>query len=250
MHQSEAILARQQPSVTSKTTPSRFRRTAESSEINEEDPKELRYRWSCGGWFEATGIYSLFEAVSNCLNSTDDSMTGNKNQALSELLDGNEESCSPHALTPKNGSFDDRTAKAVYEEHLGRLKAEAEAEESSRRLAVAQTQLTEYSLQKSEDVVDLEKEADALDTCFKQLISNAGDPEVMKKMTEQMETLRVKIKDISGEAKAFAMQQKADLQRSQGVITQISALPKDDGEEGSDQLEELTTDMDTDPVRI
>ena len=230
-----------------KTTPSSSERAAVNPQQSCDANKEHRYRWSCGGWFEASGIYTLFEAVSNCLNSTY-SMNGKKNHALSELLDGNDDSTSPLTANGivENGNLDDRTAKAVYEEHLGRLKAEAEAEDSSRRLAVAQTQLTEYSLQKSEDVAELETEAETMAQLFGQFGSNVSDPALLKKLSEQMETLKAKIREISGEARAFAMQQKADLQRSQGVITQISALPADETE--SDQLEELSSDMDTSPV--
>lgn len=191
-------------------------------------------------------------------------MTPNRNHALSELLDGNEGSSSTLELKNgvENGNCDEQTAKAVYEEHLGRLKAEAVAEDCSRRLAVAQTQLTEYSLQKSEDVAELEKEADVMESLFRQLCQSAGDSESMQELSAHMETLKMRIRDISGEAKAFALQQKADLQRSQGVITQvghahtplrkmpnqISALPNNSTEGESEQLEELTSDMDTSPV--
>eukprot|EP00210_Caulerpa_lentillifera_P005855 g5599.t1 len=181
-------------------------------------------------------------------------MTGSNKQELSRLLD---EDDSSRRLTfngdtstdnlLENGRHNEHVEQAIYEEHAARVKAEAEAEESSKKLAVAQTQLTEYSLQKSSDVDALEKETDLLNQLFIQITnSNNFDTELMSQLKEQMDSIRTRIADISGEAKAFAMQQKADLQQSQGVITQISALPKSSPNgEDSELVEELSSDMDT-----
>jgi len=171
-------------------------------------------------------------------------MNGSKNQALSRLLDGTETAV--HSIDRENGELDEQAAKAVYKEHLARLKAEAEAEETSKRLAVAQTQLAEYSMQKSDDVEQLEQQAVVLEELFNELKGSWSDSSLVDKLSAQMNTLVAKIEEISGEAKAFALQQKEDLQKSQGIITQISALPKDRSD--SDPLEELSTDMDTDQV--
>lgn len=181
-------------------------------------------------------------------------MTGSKHNALADLLDEEDSRRYPingdssTDVLRENGRHEEDAERAIYEEHNARVKAEAEAEESSRKLAVAQTQLTEYSLQKSEDVEDLEKDADLMETLLTQMLeAQNSDNEVFEKMKAQMQTLKTKIKDISGEAKAFAMQQKADLQQSQGVITQISALPNSamNGED-SESLEELSSPMETD----
>lgn len=150
-------------------------------------------------------------------------MTGKTNNALSELLDGNEGCNSP--LDSKNGAENgslDEAKRMVYEEHLGRLKAEAEAEESSRKLAVAQTHLTEYAVQKSEDVTQLEKEMESMELLFGQLASSS-DETLVDKLRSQINILKAKVTEISGEAKAFAMQQKSDLQNSKGIVSQVRA---------------------------
>lgn len=101
-------------------------------------------------------------------------------------------------------------------EHMARLKAEGEAQNSSRMLAVAQEQLAEYAAQKEADAAQLLEEAQELEALINRTMqgeaaesSGVGADEVVA----QLQKLQSRLLEADREAKAFSAMQRADIER-------------------------------------
>ncbi|KAG2439554.1 hypothetical protein HXX76_004907 [Chlamydomonas incerta] len=106
----------------------------------------------------------------------------------------------------------DPGAPTAYEDHVARLKAEAEAQDAQNRLRVAQEQLAEYAAQKEADANDLLKEAEKLQHALRQLLEQPGSTAgELQQVAQLFNTLREKVVDAVTEARAFAAQQQNDL---------------------------------------
>ncbi|PNW82263.1 hypothetical protein CHLRE_06g278154v5 [Chlamydomonas reinhardtii] len=100
----------------------------------------------------------------------------------------------------------------AYEDHVARLKAEAEAQDAQNRLRVAQEQLAEYAVQKEADANDLLQEADKLKEALRQLLEQPGSTAgELQQVAQLYNALREKVVDAVTEARAFAAQQQSDL---------------------------------------
>lgn len=162
-----------------------------------------------------TGLLtSLFKAVTFCVNPT---MTAERNVALSHVLDNDPEvaTVTTSASEPDVNGTSSSGSTALYEEHLARVRAEAEAQDKSDRLRVAQEQLAEYAEQKEKDAEGLFENAQSVEQSLhqfsEQLQSKGLDASTI---LQQMQQLKQRIADAASEAQAFAAQQKADVERS------------------------------------
>lgn len=95
----------------------------------------------------------------------------------------------------------------LAEEHVARLKAEAEAQDHRNRLRVAQEQLAEYAAQKQQDAADVLSQADALQAALTALLQQAGDSPQVSSAAEALTRLKERLEDVAEEAEAFAKQQ-------------------------------------------
>ncbi|GLC41087.1 hypothetical protein PLESTB_000944400 [Pleodorina starrii] len=125
---------------------------------------------------------------------------------LGAVLDENEQEQQTVAIgADANGS-------SSYEEHVARLKAEAEAQDCANRLRVAQEQLAEYAEQKSVDSQGLVQEAERLKEVLGQLAQQQGSTAAdFQQVAQLFNGLLEKITDAATEARAFAAQQASDL---------------------------------------
>ncbi|KAG2445151.1 hypothetical protein HYH02_008619 [Chlamydomonas schloesseri] len=115
-----------------------------------------------------------------------------------------------HAQPGTNGGEPGPTT--AYEDHVARLKAEAEAQDAQNRLRVAQEQLAEYAAQKEADANDLLQEAEKLKDALRQLLEQPGSTAgELQQVAQLFNTLREKVVDAVTEARAFAAQQQSDL---------------------------------------
>lgn len=94
------------------------------------------------------------------------------------------------------------------EAELARQRAEAEAQDKSNRLRVAQEQLCEWAAQKEADALDLLRAAEQA-AAAATAASAAGSNEAL---LQQVQALRNMVAEAAAEAKAFAAQQKADVE--------------------------------------
>lgn len=67
------------------------------------------------------------------------------------------------------------TIAYTTEEHVARLKAEAEAEHATRRLAVAQEQIAEYAQQREGEAGSLLEEVAAVERAMSAALERAGE---------------------------------------------------------------------------
>jgi hypothetical protein len=95
----------------------------------------------------------------------------------------------------------------LAEEHVARLKAEAQAQDHRNRLRVAQEQLAEYAAQKQQDAADVLSQADALQAALTALLQQAGDSPQVSSAAEALTRLKERLEDVAQEAEAFAKQQ-------------------------------------------
>ncbi len=110
----------------------------------------------------------------------------------------------------------------LAEEHLARLKAEAEAQDCANRLRVAQEQLAEYAAQKESDANALLAEAETL----QQLMARAlQQPSVtaaeLTQVAQQLSSLREKLDEAAVEARAFHAQARADMESLKRSSAQV-----------------------------
>ncbi|GIL49858.1 hypothetical protein Vafri_6156 [Volvox africanus] len=146
---------------------------------------------------------SLFRAATLCAAPHHQSVMNSAK--LGAVLDENEQESQAAA----NG-LDAGTSS--YEEHIARLKAEAEAQDCANRLRVAQEQLAEYAAQKEEDSVGLVQEAERLKEALGQLLKHPGSTASdFQEIAHLFNGLLDKLNDAATEARAFAAQQASDL---------------------------------------
>jgi uncharacterized protein YbjQ (UPF0145 family) len=113
------------------------------------------------------------------------------------------------------------TLPGCAEEHVARLKAEAEAEDKANRLRVAQEQLAEYAAEKSEVAASVLQQAEAVEAALHQLMADttAGSSLV----AAQLQQLKARLGELAAEAQAFAEQQRADVERLKRSSEQVGA---------------------------
>lgn len=100
------------------------------------------------------------------------------------------------------------------EEHMARVAAEGAAVDYSRRLTVAQEQLAEYAAQKEGDSASHLSQAQSLEAMLKDLVQKSAEPSASAQLLSAAQSLCQTLSDEAGEAKNFAAQQKADVERN------------------------------------
>lgn len=121
------------------------------------------------------------------------------------------------------------------EAYLERLRAEADALDKTNRLRVAQEQLLEYAKQKESDAEEVLRQAEAAEAAAQ------ASPELLASVT----ALREKLAEAAAEARAFAAQQKADVETLKRSSQQVCSLScpcmggRGDRQEGAQALSML-----------
>jgi len=147
-------------------------------------------------------------------------MAGTSDSALRDVLD----SADHHHGRPSgaslpsdaNGTHSGDAAAALHAEHQARIQAESDAQDKGRRLAVAQEQLAEYAMQKEADASSLLQDAHQLEGLLSSFLDSAGGTASggsTDDLRERAQQLCQKMADYARESKAFAEQQKADVER-------------------------------------
>eukprot|EP00798_Chlamydomonas_sp_ICE-L_P010312 gene10312-8243_t len=173
-------------------------------------------------------------------------MERERNDRLDDVLDNEPDASEgPTAMTTDNGADQ---VNSAYVEHVERLKAEADAQDKTNRLRVAQEQLLEYATQKSDDAESLLAAAEFV---FNQA---AGSDATSSPMLEALQVLKEKAEEAVLEAKAFRDQQKVDvetLKRSSQKAELQSDVDmkrsKDNSEEAASESEEAEVSTAMDP---
>lgn len=104
---------------------------------------------------------------------------------------------------------------------MARLTAEGEAVDYSRRLTVAQEQLAEYAAQKEEDAAGYLQQAQSLQMLLASLLASSEDGPAKTQLQAASNGLCQKLAEEAGEAKSFAAQQKADVERAKRSSSQV-----------------------------
>lgn len=106
-------------------------------------------------------------------------------------------------------------AAALHAEHMARVQAEADVQDRERRLSVAQIQLAEYATQKESDASGLLGDAEELQRQLAALLAGSGGEEgAPAQLRERAEQLCAKMGEYVRESKAFAEQQRSDLENA------------------------------------
>lgn len=113
---------------------------------------------------------------------------------------------------------------AAAEEHLLRLKAEADAQDKAQRLQVAQEQLAEYALEKSRAAEDILQQAQAIEQALQVVTSIPQAAGLPVEMLQQVQQLKQKLAEAALEAQAFSEQQQADVERLKRSSQQVRLL--------------------------
>lgn len=100
------------------------------------------------------------------------------------------------------------------EEHIARVTAEGQAVDYSRRLAVAQEQLAEYAAQKEEDAANHLRQAQSLEALLQEMLQSNSGSQNADQLQSASNALCQKLAEEAGEARNFAAQQKADVERA------------------------------------
>jgi hypothetical protein len=108
------------------------------------------------------------------------------------------------------------------EEHLKRLKAEADALDSKQRLRVAQEQLAEYASEKALAAAAILQQAEALEAALGQLLQGVGSGSAAAGVEAAMRQLKGRLSEAALEAQAFSVQQAADVERLKRSSAQVS----------------------------
>lgn len=177
-----------------------------------------------------TYLHELYRLISNCVIPD---MVSLPNPGLNDALDSQEQT---GTLLPgrQHAALDSEDQQAAgshdyYEEHMARLTAEGEAVDYSRRLTVAQEQLAEYAAQKEEDAAGYLQQAQSLEKLLTSwLESNDNSPARVQAASRD---LCQKLAEEAGEAKSFAAQQKADVERAKRTSSQADLAPMQDEED-------------------
>ncbi|GFR42252.1 hypothetical protein Agub_g3147 [Astrephomene gubernaculifera] len=201
-------------------------------------------------------LLSIFRAVSLCAASNQQS---NMNSAkLGAVLDEND----PETQALMDAG--DAANTSSYEEHVARLKAEAEAQDCANRLRVAQEQLAEYAAQKEVDCNGLVQEADRLRDDLERLMQHPDSTAAeFQQVAQHFNVLREKLVDAATEAHAFAAQQASDLATLKRSSAQAdlpndvdmkrarddSTSTSDDAQDGDVDTSGEDDDADDEPVR-
>lgn len=168
-----------------------------------------------------TGLFNnLFRAVNFCMPTTmaGSNERGAVNPALNQALDSE-----PAESVPMVTDGDDLSSnQTVYEERLARQKAEADALDKTNRLRVAQEQLAEYAVDKAKDAEAVFELAEGLSGAV------AGGSTDLAALHSQLQLLREKLSEAAAEAKAFAAQQKADVESLKRSSQQAELAPQQD----------------------
>lgn len=111
---------------------------------------------------------------------------------------------------------------------MKRLKAESDAADKARRLQVAQEQLAEYAFQKQADADSLLQQAEKLKAAHLDALAlpdGSVRQAALEAVTQELQTLTERIADAASEAKAFALQQAADVETLKRSSRQVSQQP-------------------------
>lgn len=175
-----------------------------------------------------TGLLSgLFSAVAYCNPFSATMASSDKSRANNALLQMLDSPDGGGEAVPMSDGEDASNNPAFYEEHIKRLRAEAEAQDRSNRLRVAQEQLAEYASQKEQDVARLLQAAEELQAL---VVAQAGAgagvggsapapgaddapaAATNAALLAAVSALKQQVADAADEASAFAKQQKADVE--------------------------------------
>ncbi len=104
---------------------------------------------------------------------------------------------------------------------MARLTAEGEAVDYSRRLTVAQEQLAEYAAQKEEDAAGYLQQAQSLEKVLTSWLESNDNSPARAQLQAASRDLCQKLAEEAGEAKSFAAQQKADVERAKRTSSQV-----------------------------
>jgi len=107
---------------------------------------------------------------------------------------------------------------------MARLTAEGEAVDYSRRLTVAQEQLAEYAAQKEEDAAGYLQQAQSLEKLLTSWLESNDNSPARAQLQAASRDLCQKLAEEAGEAKSFAAQQKADVERAKRTSSQVHRL--------------------------
>jgi len=111
------------------------------------------------------------------------------------------------------------------EEHLARLRAEADALDKATRLRVAQEQLAEYALEKSKSASSILQQAEAVEQVLAALLAGSQEGAEPAAILQQLQRLKQQIADAALEAQAFSEQQQADVERLKRSSQQVGPGP-------------------------
>jgi hypothetical protein len=109
------------------------------------------------------------------------------------------------------------------DEHLARIRAEADAQDKAQRLRVAQEQLAEYAEQKEQDASAIASQAESLEAVIQRLILQNDGSDLAAAVADNLAQLKTKLMDAAAEAKAFAAQQRDDVERAKRSHQQVGA---------------------------
>ncbi|PRW60318.1 hypothetical protein C2E21_0727 [Chlorella sorokiniana] len=152
-------------------------------------------------------------------------MHGQHVEQLNSILDEAEQQ--PAAGEQQPGPGDQQR---LYEEHAGRLRAEADAEANARRLLVAQEQWTEYLAQKEQDTGALLGRAQQLQGLMQQMAAAAGGDAAAAAAVAEMGRLVEELGVAAAEARASAAQLKAETERGKRSSSQANLAADGDVE--------------------
>lgn len=193
------------------------------------------------------------------------SMAVRQSSALNKVLDGQDDvpwslTVEEQGATQVNGrasSSDVGMVDLVQDEHCARVKAEGDALDKASRLRVAQEQLAEYAIQKDKDSAALLSQAEEVQAMAREVLLHHGLETEAGKLLHSVQLLYETLSEAACEARAFAEQQKADIERykrtsqqaeleSDEMDTDIKRLRESSQEDAgvSDQVDERSTDFD------
>eukprot|EP00775_Hariotina_reticulata_P012285 gene12285-12421_t len=168
------------------------------------------------GWISALFAYNRVKMEA----------THHKNLALSKVLDDSD------ATTNANGQNSTESADVdpenlLNEEHLARLRAEADALDKATRLRVAQEQLAEYALEKSKSASSILQQAETVEQVLAALLAGNQENAEPQVIVQQLQRLKQQIADAALEAQAFSEQQQADVERLKRSSQQAELMDVD-----------------------
>jgi len=165
-------------------------------------------------------LSGLYETVANCIgpvmSGTPVPRTGELHNVL-DAADGDQPMHAPAGPTAAGASSAGDgadLAASLHAEQQARLQAEADVADRERRLSVAQIQLAEYASQKESDASSLLGDAQELRRQLLGLLGGGGGEGEPQQLRERAEQLCAKMGEYVRESKAFAEQQRSDLENA------------------------------------